>query len=649
MLFSRSTSPSRVFVLQEDNRFGSRKTRASESPLEIPFSWKDGTEPQRALGRISGSISTGRFRLLSLILLSVLLLFLGRSVQLQVVRGASYQALSQENRYSTQWLIPPRGVIVDRQGETLSWNQSIFVLTMDPVALPETEQERSDLFLKVASLTGLQITDLDLLFSSASSSQTPLTVMEDVPYETALRLSTQLTLLPGFSLNTKSIRRYDSSIPSLSQVLGYTGSMNEDEYAELKSSGYRLSDDIGKAGVEKTYEGILRGEPGARISEVNARGEEVSVVSQTQPQEAGTMTLSIDAAFQKFAEQKLTETLQRVGASRGSIVALEPQTGAVRALVSLPTFDSNEFVGGISQDRYNTLLSDPNQPLFPRAIAGEFPSGSIFKPYVAYAALTEGIVQEHTSFLSTGGVRIGQWFFPDWKAGGHGVTDVRKAIAQSVNTYFYIVGGGLDDVTGLGVERISDYAEKFGFGSPTGIDIPGEADGFLPSKEWKQEVKGERWYVGDTYHYAIGQGDFLTTPLQMAVAVSAIGNGGLMCTPSVVESVDGLGASQIGHEPCRPLDQLNVQALELVREGMRETVTAGSARSLSLLTQAVAGKTGTAQTPGDRPYHSWFTGFGPYDDPTLTLVVLIEEGGESTDAAVPLARELFTWWFDNNP
>ncbi|MBI5793641.1 penicillin-binding protein 2 [Candidatus Uhrbacteria bacterium] len=645
MSFFRRPSSSRVFVLQEDNRFGSRTPRLHEVPVDLSL----GAQMSSRFGSVSVTVSKKRLRLIGLLLLGVLLTFSGRSVQLQVVQGASYRALSEENRYSTQVVVPPRGVILDRTGEPLAWNQSIFVLTMDPRTLPEDEQQKTDLFLTVAALTGLQRTDLDLLLANASAAQTAnITVLEDIPYETSIRLATHISLLPGFALETRSMRRYDSSIPSLSHVLGYTGSMNADEYASLKSSNYRIWDEIGKAGVEKEYETVLRGTPGTLVSEVDARGEKVSIVSQTHSQEAGTMLLSLDAAFQKFVEQKLTETLSRVGASRGSVVALDPRSGAVRALVSLPTFESNDFVGGIPQDRYEALLNDPDQPLFPRAISGEYPSGSIFKPFVAYAALAEGIVGEHTSFLSTGGVRIGQWFFPDWKAGGHGVTDVRKAIAQSVNTYFYIVGGGLDDVTGLGVERISTYAKRFGFGSPTGIDLPGEADGFLPSKEWKEQVKGERWYVGDTYHYAIGQGDFLTTPLQMAVAVSTIANGGNRYVPYVVESVDGAGASRIVHQAPVTVEGLDASALELVREGMRETVTSGSARSLSVLTQAVAGKTGTAQTPGGRPYHSWFIGFGPYEDPTLTLVVMVEEGGESTDAAVPLAKELFRWWFQHS-
>ena len=222
---------------------------------------------------------------------------------------------------------------------------------------------------------------------------------------------------------------------------------------------------------------------------------------------------------------------------------------------------------------------------------------------------------------------------------------MRKALAESVNTYFYIIGGGYQDTVGLGVERITDYAKRFGFGEPTGIELTGEADGFLPTKEWKKEVKDEPWYIGDTYHLAIGQGDFLTTPLQLAVAISAIANGGDRVQPYLIESINGSVSDLESLHHKTQIENLDSYALSLVRQGMRQTVTQGSARSLSVLPQAVAGKTGTAQTPGDKPYHSWFVGFGPYENPNLSIVVLIEEGGESNDAAVPLAKDIFAWWF----
>ncbi|KKW31829.1 MAG: Penicillin-binding protein 2, partial [Candidatus Uhrbacteria bacterium GW2011_GWA2_52_8d] len=436
----------------------------------------------------------------------IAVLFIGRSAYVQIFQGEHYKMLSSQNREYLELLVPTRGSVMDKQGVLLAWNEPAFVLTMTLDDLP-TGEDRDVLFARVANLIGAQPTDLDLLISQyASRPFDPIPVKDDIAYESAIRLAIEVSDLPGFSLTTRTKRVYSSSTSSLSHVLGYTGLLSVSDIESGQAQGYRLIDSIGKSGIEREYEGVMRGIPGRLVFEVDALGNKLSILSKEEPELGSNLTLAIHAEFQAFIQQELEAVFHQSGATRGSVVALDPRTGAVHALVSLPTYDANEFIDGISSERYTALLEDEDQPLFFRAISGEFPSGSTFKPVVAYGALAEGIVEEHTSFVSTGGLRIGQWFFPDWKAGGHGVTDVRKALSESVNTYFYIIGGGFDTVTGLGVERIADYAKRFGFGATTGIDLPNEADGFLPSKEWKQDVKGERWYVGDTYHLAIGQG-----------------------------------------------------------------------------------------------------------------------------------------------
>lgn len=266
---------------------------------------------------------------------------------------------------------------------------------------------------------------------------------------------------------------------------------------------------------------------------------------------------------------------------------------------------------------------------------------------MAAAALEEGVITEKTSFLSSGGLRIGQWFFPDWKAGGHGTTNVKKAIAESVNTFFYIIGGGFQDFIGLGIERIVKYEKMFGLGAQTGVDLPGEASGFLPSKEWKERVKNESWYIGDTYHASIGQGDVTATPLQIAVFTSFFANGGKIYRPhfvkEILDSKDNL-VKEIKEDPIKEgfISDYNVK---VVREGMRQTVTAGSARSLSLLPVEVAGKTGTAQWSSKKDPHAWFIGFAPYNDPQISFTILVEEGKEGSSVAVPIARQFLEWYF----
>lgn len=636
-MFKRHRS-SRVFPLQSNQPFGRVSDRRRIEDMEYAVSNQPFDAVLSNTRHIGSVISLTRLKWACVLLFCLLLLFVARSAHLQISQGGHYRALAEANRFRTVRIIPQRGTLSDRHGTILARNIPSFVLTMTIADLPKDTQERRDLFSRMSSIAGIQPTDLDLLLTEYAKTPTePIPVKQHLPFERAMHLAIETKTMPGFSLQASTLREYPETTLSLSHLLGYVGKISGTELESLYTQGYRPIDSIGKLGIEKTAESALRGVPGEVVMEVDARGRELSVVSKTDPIPGQDIKLTIDAGFQAFIENRLQAVLDASRTSKASVVALNPKTGEVYALVSLPAYDNNDFAKGIDQTSFQELLDDPDKPLFSRAVSGEFPSGSTFKPFVAYAAMAERIISEHTSFVSTGGLRIGEWFFPDWRGGGHGITDVTKAIADSVNTFFYIIGGGFDQFNGLGVQRITDYAAKFGFGSPTGIDLPGEADGFLPSKEWKEEVKGERWYVGDTYHLAIGQGDFLTTPLQMAHATGIIANDGMRVQPHLIASETIPGGETV--------ESLDAYALSVVKRGMRETVQRGSARSLASYPFSVAGKTGTAQAPGVDRYHSWFTGFAPYDDPEITLAILIEEGGESTDTAVPLAREILSWWF----
>lgn len=626
------------FIIQS-NRHGLIRSTRGMTALE------DGPDLDFSSHRqfIGLTIRPRRFVIAAVGFLCAIGLLAGRAAQLQVVNGSEYASLAEANRVRTYTLVPPRGIIYDRFGIPLVQNVPSFMFTVTFADLPVEEAEREMALTRAADMAGVSRTDIDLLLTDAKRDPyEPFTVRKGIPYETAMRLAIEAPSLPGFRLETSTVRSYATAAPTLSHVLGYVGKISEEEYETARSTGYRSIDEIGKTGIERSSETVLRGTPGLLNVEVNARGNELSIDGRTEPIAGENLTLTIDLALQAFIETRLRGVLEKLHLSKASVIAIDPRDGSVRAMVSSPSFDSNAFANGIDGDLYARLLADESNPLFPRAVSGEFPPGSTFKPYVAYTALADGLVAANTSFLSTGGLRIGQWFFPDWKSGGHGISDVRSALAWSVNTYFYIIGGGFDDVTGLGVERIAEGARLFGFGERTGIDLPSEADGFLPSKEWKEEAKGERWYVGDTYHFAIGQGDMLATPLQVAVANAAIANGGARYVPHLVE--------RIGETPFEPVASdvvLDAAAVQVVREGMRQAVTIGSARFLSGLAKPVAGKTGTAQAPGDVPTHAWFEGFGPYDEPTLAITVLIENGGEGSAVAVPLARDIFEWWFAN--
>ncbi len=575
--------------------------------------------------------------------------FLGKAFYLQAFQGGEYRAIAENNR--TRTIVEPavRGVIYDAKGIQLVNNSASFTLTVTPFELPEDKKLRMELFEKVGDLSGINPIEFDLAISrypNARDEEIPIPGKLD--YDTAMKLYLKEESLSGFQIEMLTVRAYEKTeLESLSHVLGYTGFISPDEYAENRSNGYIRTDKIGKLGIESVYEKELKGKHGSRTIEVDALGREALLIKETDPINGKNLHLTIDSELTRFIESRLSEYMERAGDRKASVIVLNPQDGGVRSLVSIPSFDNNLFAEGISGNDYVKLLEDPARPLFPRATSGEFPPGSTFKPTVAAAALEDGLINENTSFVSSGGIGIGVWYFPDWKAGGHGVTNVRKAISESVNTFFYIIGGGLGDFRGLGVERIMEQAKRFGFGGRTGIDLTSEADGFLPSKAWKEEAKGERWYIGDTYHAAIGQGDVLVSPLQMAVATSVFANKGILYEPHILGSIEAGEGKEFFSPVVRNGEVMSPSTINTVREGMRDTVRTGSARSLSLLPEAVAGKTGTAQAGGDRENHAWFTSFGPFETPELVVTVLVEEGGEGSAVAVPLARDIYAWWFAN--
>jgi penicillin-binding protein 2 len=569
-------------------------------------------------------------------------LFAGRSAQLQVIQGEHYRQLAEGNSIRQKTIAPDRGVVYDRNGNLLIENIPAFSVQITAADLPEEQVERDAVLDQVSSILNMPRGEIEaILLEYQNIPLEAVPIARGVGHEKAMGIASQHQTLPGVQFSLDTLRSYATDAArSLSHILGFTGQINVDDIDSYLELGYLRTDEVGKQGIELTYESQLRGQPGMKIVEVDALGNESSVINEEPPINGENIILSVDSELQSYIEMRLSELTTESDDQKMAIVALDPSNGEVLALVSLPSFDSNDFATGIDTATYSLLINDENQPLFPRAIAGEYPSGSTFKPVVAAAALSEGLITQYSTFLSAGGLAIKTWFFPDWKAGGHGLTDVRMAISESVNTFFYIIGGGYEDFIGLGVDRITEYARSFGFGSVTGIDLVGEAEGFLPSKEWKQKFKNERWYVGDTYHLAIGQGDILVTPLQVAVMTSVFANGGTAYKPNLLHQAEPAGTDATAND-------LTSDSIQIVREGMRQAVTSGSARYLLSVPEPVAGKTGTAQSGGDRDYHAWFTGFGPYENPEIVLTILIEEGGEGSDVAVPIARDIFNWWFEN--
>ncbi len=585
---------------------------------------------------IGPAIHAKRFKLSFIITGFIIAILLGKSGYLQIVKGQEYRTQAEQNRLWNHILPSQRGIIYDRTGTELAWNEAVFNLLATPASMTKDREHQHQILSHIAKNSETPINELYIALEESDTTEpkTSILLAANVPYELALTVESSPTSFPGITTELSSKRGYiTNEIPSLSHIIGYSGGLNEDEYEEKKSEGYRPFDSIGKMGIEQAYEQRLRGQFGLELLEINALGSIGRVVSKTEPTQGQNITLTVDAAFQKYIEEVLKTRLEGTPASKASVIAMNPKNGEIYALVSWPAYDANAFTGGIDTASYRALIEDEDRPLFARAFSGEFPSGSTIKPMNAASALIEGIITPETSFISTGGIQIGIWYFPDWRADGHGNTNVYHAIADSVNTFFYLIGGGNEHFDGLGIEKMMEYAASYGFGSQTGLDIAGEQDGFLPTKEWKIEAKGEPWYIGDTYHAAIGQGDFLATPLQIARATAMFANDGHLVTPHVNNSLE-TSSSRV----------ISTEIVNIVATGMRRTITQGSAQMLQSVAVEVAGKTGTAQWSSTKPPHSWFTGFAPYENPEIVITVLIEEGGDDY-LAVPITKDILDYWY----
>lgn len=587
-----------------------------------------------------------RFYFLFFFLIGFFLILFGRSFYLQIINGQKNLVSAEENRFRRNIIRAPRGLFYDRNKTALVKNIPNYEVTVIPNDLPKNEEDRNKVYERLAQTILMSKEEVKKKAEEKGLRyMQPLLISKSVSREVSLVFESRQDELHGFFVSINPIREYlDNGL--LSHVFGYVGRISEEELK--KNPLYLMTDFIGKTGLEESYENIVKGTPGKERIEVDSTGKIIRTYGQEEAIAGDNLMLSIDFELQKKMTESLTAQMQRAKVEKGAAIAVNPQNGEILAFVSLPTFDDNLFAKGISDNDYQKLMNDKNSPLLNRVTSGEYPSGSIIKPYIAAASLEEGLINESTTVLSEGGIKIGEWEFPDWKKGGHGVTNVIKAIAESVNTFFYAIGGGYKNVKGLGPDLMKKYLEKFMFGKPVEIDITGTSEGSIPDPEWKERVKNEEWYLGDTYHMAIGQGDVLITPLQMANALQAIANGGTMYKLHFLKAImnsDGQIKSEKSAEVVKK-DIISAKTMDIIRQGMRQTVLAGSGRSLQSLPVPAAGKTGTAQFgPNNEKKHAWFTTFAPYDNPEIAMVVLLEGAGEGSDFAVPVARDTLQWYF----
>lgn len=601
-------------------------------------------EKNKDSGKIDNYFDSRKIKNLQKIFLLVVAVLFSQLAYLQIIKGDFYSSISEKNYIRNTQIRSARGIIYDRNMSRIVYNIPVFDLVITPADFFKDREQISSKKADLANTLEISLSDFESKIKDVDpNSYQPFLILENIEKEKALVIEDKIKSMAGVKLENSAIRQYTDG-KYFSSIIGYSGRINQEE---LKTnSDYLLTDIIGKDGLEFSYEKELRGSYGITEVEVDSLGKVNRTMQKSDPIAGNNLVLNIDAELQKRLYKDIEEmAIKKEGSTGGSVVAINPQNGAVLALVSYPSYDNNAFEGGISREEYSKLLNDANKPLFNRAIAAEYPPGSTFKPLMAAAALQEKIISPTRTISDSGSISISGWSFNDWKA--HGTVDLVKAIAQSCNVYFYTVGGGYGDIKGLGNENIKKYANLFGLGNLTGIDIPGEKAGLIPDEAWKREVKNEPWYVGDTYHMSIGQGDVLATPLQIANYTAAVANGGTVYQPQVVDKiVDSAGNLVRDLEPnVLTSGFISLENMEWVQKGMLENVLTGSGRALSSLPVQAAGKTGTAQYAGNTKTHAWYTVYAPYENPEIVMAIMLEGGGEGHDASVPIAKDVLGWYF----
>ncbi len=578
-------------------------------------------------------------------------------VRMQLLNGDEYAQRAALNQLRIEPVLPSRGLIYDRNGELVVDNVPSFSAAVVAADVPKSQTKAIAAGLE--RLTGVPALETVLRIEASRQSNnpfTPIIVRDGLDKEMAFAVREQLAGLPGVQVIVEPVRRYIAG-ELLASLLGYTGRVDEEDYAILQDRGYLANDRLGKAGVEAAYESFLRGSTGTKEIEKDASGREIRTLGEVKAAPGNDLILSIDLDLQR----KATEiTLAAAKGGQAAAVVMDVNTGEVLALVSLPMYDNNVLSGKVDEVRLEQYLNDPKKPLVNHALAEQYAPGSIYKQITGSAALQEGVATTGTTITSNGFITVPNQYDPsvlytfrDWRA--LGTLDFYGGVAMSSDVYFYYLAGGYHEYgvnfNGLGIDRLSAYTRMFGLGSVTGIDIAGEAPGNVPDPAWKEETFGEQWTLGDTYNMGIGQGFLAATPIQMVRVVAAVANGGKLLTPRVVREVhDDNGHVVKGNEPVIasqiPVSQEN---FAIVREAMRQAASWGTANAGAVPGIAVGGKTGTAEfgprfADGTYETHAWYSGFAPFDVPEIAITVFLERGVGAIDAA-PVASKILDYYF----
>ena len=554
---------------------------------------------------------------------------LGQLWYLQVLEGGKLQEMSERNRIRIRPVAAPRGILFDRNGLPLVDNRPAFTLSL----IPREIDDRDTVIARLSVLLKIPLSDLqEALDRVPPDSFRPVRVRRGLTLEEVTKVEERKLELPGVVVEVEPQRVYPTSTFA-AHLLGYVREVSDDQ---MKQGRYRRGDMIGQSGLERLLDEYLRGRDGGERIEVDAMGRPVQVMRREEPDPGAQVVTTVDRRIQEAAERAMA------GRS-GAVVVMDPRNGDVLAMTSSPAFELDRLAGNLDKDEWLKVIRDPLTPLMNRALQSQYAPGSVFKVVVAAAGLQEGSLTPMDRIYCNGEFHLGQWTFKDWKEGGHGHVDTRSALIHSCNIFFYQAG------LKVGPAAIARYAEAFGLGSPSGIDLGGEKPGLVPFVDGRRRVDGRKWQAGDTVNMSIGQGQVLVTPMQVARMMSAVANGGVLWRPRLVQRVERVDGSLAYSSASKMTGRVDLSPIvwAFLRHALSGVVneggTGGAARIPGI---DVAGKTGTAQSINKSDAakgqdHAWFASFAPVQDPEVVVVVLVERGGKGGQVAAPIARQIY--------
>jgi penicillin-binding protein 2 len=595
-----------------------------------------------------------KIRVFAILVIFVFICLSMRIWYLQILKWQYLTGLSENNRVRMVSLPAYRGMIKDRNGETLVSIRPSFNLYITPEDAGDSDSSLDLLAKKIKFKRGKLKKNI-----GREKSFKDILIKADITREEVAFVEENNMRLPGIKIKAEPLRNYVYK-DLMSHTLGYLGEISKSKLKNTNNPFYSQGDFVGKNGLENVFESTLRGKKGHKEVEADVSGRELKTIRKLPSESGNNLVLTLDVKVQEELEKAMTSTPEKI--VNGSAVVIKVQTGEILAITSKPTFDPNEFAAGITPGNWRKLINDEMHPLQNRSIHSQYPPGSTYKIAVAYAALEEGVIDPETTIYCPGHFKLGRGRYRCWKKSGHGAVNLHDALVQSCDVYFYTVGHR------MGIDTLARYARKFGFGSPAGVGLSREKSGLVPSTQWKLKNRKKPWLLGETISASIGQGYNLVTPLQQANMMAAVANGGMLLKPYLVKRIEEPGGKTIKEFFPEIREQIlgSSANMEVIRKALRDVVNGarGTGKRSRLKNIVVSGKTGTVQVvrmksneelekEDEVPYkyrdHAWFVAFAPYEKPEIAVAVLVEHGGHGGTTAAPIAQKVFKKYFQLYP